>query len=55
MQGSPPRAYEPQRLGALVSLGPGEAVGDPFGLPASGLPIALLKQGVEKWYLTTLW
>jgi NADH dehydrogenase len=55
MQGVPPRAYAPQRLGALVSLGPGAAVGDPFGVPASGLPVALLKQAVEKWYFTTLW
>lgn len=52
--GQAPRPYEPLRLGQLVSLGPGEAVGDPLGVPASGLPVALLKQAVERWYVTTL-
>lgn len=54
-RGEPPRMYEPLHLGLIVSLGPGEAVGDPLGLPSTGLPAALLKQGIEKWYLTTLW
>jgi NADH dehydrogenase len=48
------RPYQPQRLGQLVSLGPGEAVGDPLGAKIEGLPAALLKQAIEKWYLTTL-
>jgi NADH dehydrogenase len=52
--GGAPSMYEPQRLGQLVSFGPGEAVGKPLGVPISGLSAALLKQAVEKWYLTTL-
>jgi NADH dehydrogenase len=52
--GQEARPYMPQRLGQFVSLGPGEAVGDPFGAKIEGLPAALLKQAVEKWYLTTL-
>jgi NADH dehydrogenase len=52
--GREPRPYQPQRLGQLVSLGPGEAVGNPLGAKIDGLPAALMKQAVEKWYLTTL-
>jgi NADH dehydrogenase len=52
--GAAPRMYEPMRLGQLVSFGPGEAAGYPLGVPSSGLPAALLKQAIEKWYLTTL-
>jgi NADH dehydrogenase len=52
--GQAPRAYRPQHLGQIVSIGPGEAVGDPLGVAATGLPAALLKQAVEAWYLTTL-
>jgi hypothetical protein len=29
-------------------------VGDPLGAKVEGLPAALLKQAIEKWYLTTL-
>lgn len=53
--GQAPRPYEPLRLGELVSLGPGQAVGNPLGVPSSGLPVALLKQVVERWYVTTLY
>jgi NADH dehydrogenase len=53
--GRTPHMYTPQRLGHLVSLGPGEAIGDPLGVQASGPPVALLKQAVDQWYLTTLW
>ncbi len=53
--GTAPPAYLPMRLGSIVSLGPGDAVGDPLGVRTNGLPAALLKQAVERWYLTTLW
>ncbi len=53
--GTAPRMYEPLRLGHLVSLGPGAAIGNPLGVPTAGPPAALLKLAVEKWYLTTLW
>ncbi|NJK81569.1 MAG: NAD(P)/FAD-dependent oxidoreductase [Chloroflexaceae bacterium] len=52
--GQAPRPYQPQHLGQLVSLGPDEAIGNPLGVPTSGLPASLLKRGVEAWYLTTL-
>jgi NADH dehydrogenase len=55
IRGIAPSTYLPLRLGELVSLGPGEAVGNPLGVTASGMPVALLKEGVDKWYLTTLW
>jgi NADH dehydrogenase len=54
VRGQPPRAYVPYNPGLLVSLGPGEAVGSPLGVPACGLPTWLLKEAVERWYLTTL-
>lgn len=54
IEGKAPHPYIPLDLGQLVSLGPGEGVGNPLGVPLEGLPIALLKQGVEAWYLTTL-
>ncbi len=54
IEGRAPAPYMPLHLGQLVSLGPGEGVGNPLGVPLAGLPIALLKQGVEAWYLTTL-
>lgn len=53
--GRTPPPYAPQYLGQVVSLGPGDAVGDPLGLPISGAPAALLKQAIDQWYLTTLW
>jgi NADH dehydrogenase len=49
-----PRPYEPMHLGHVVSLGAGKAVGDPFGVHISGSVASILKQGIEKWYLTTL-
>ncbi len=52
--GRAPRAYQPLRLGELVSLGPGYAVGKPLGLPSWGLSAAALKRGIEVWYLATL-
>lgn len=54
IEGRAPSPYVPLHLGLLVSLGPGEGVGNPIGVPLCGLPISLLKQGVEAWYLTTL-
>ncbi len=54
IEGRAPRPYIPLDLGQLVSLGPGAGVGNPLGVPLEGLPIILLKQGVEAWYLTTL-
>lgn len=54
LRGFAPSQYEPLRLGHVVSLGPGAAVGNPLGLPMSGSFAALLKQNVEKWYPTTL-
>ncbi|NJL05603.1 MAG: NAD(P)/FAD-dependent oxidoreductase [Chloroflexaceae bacterium] len=54
IEGNAPHPYTPLDLGQLVSLGPGAGVGNPLGVPLEGLPIALLKQGVEAWYLTTL-
>lgn len=54
IEGRSPRTYAPVRLGDLVSLGPGEAVGDPLGMRTFGQPAALLKQAVERWYLVTL-
>jgi len=50
----PVPVYAPVRLGHVVSLGPGEGVGDPLGIPISGSIASLLKQGIEKWYLATL-
>jgi NADH:ubiquinone reductase (H+-translocating) len=52
--GQAPRSYQPLRLGELVSLGPGEAIGNPLGVPTFGLPAATLKKGIEVWYRTTL-
>lgn len=54
IEGRAPHPYTPLDLGQLVSLGPGAGVGNPLGVPLEGLPIALLKQGIEAWYLTTL-
>ncbi len=54
MQGQAPRPYTPLRLGEVVSLGPGAAVGKPLGIPLTGIPAALLKQGIETWYRSTL-
>lgn len=46
--------YQPIKLGMLVSLGGNDGVGDALGVPLSGLPAGLLKEGVERWYLTTI-
>jgi NADH:ubiquinone reductase (H+-translocating) len=54
IEGRAPRSYEPLQLGELVSLGPGEAIGNPLGLPVFGGPAMLLKKGVEAWYRSTL-
>lgn len=55
VEGRAPRPYTPLRLGELVSLGPGEAIGEPLGVPLVGPPAALLKKAVEAWYRSTLW
>lgn len=54
MQGHAPQPYTPLRLGDVVSLGPGAAVGKPLGIPLTGIPAVLLKQGIETWYRSTL-
>lgn len=54
IQGKAPQAYTPLRLGEVVSLGPGAAVGNPLGIPLTGMPAVLLKQGIEAWYRSTL-
>jgi NADH dehydrogenase len=54
LEGNPPRAYQPLRLGLVVSLGPEYAVGDPLGMPISGAVASMLKRSIEQWYLTTL-
>lgn len=54
VEGVAPRAYEPLKLGELVSLGPNYAVGNPLGVPVSGYPALLLKKGVEQYYRATL-
>jgi NADH dehydrogenase len=46
--------YEPTKLGILVAVGGLDAVGDALGVPLTGLPAGLLKEGVERWYLTTI-
>ncbi len=53
-RGQAPRRYQPLRLGELVSLGPGEGIGNPLGVPTFGWPAAMLKKGIEVWYRTTL-
>jgi len=52
--GEAPRAYEPLKLGELVSLGPHTAVGNPLGVPISGYPALLLKKGVEQYYRASI-
>lgn len=54
LNGHPPFPYQPVHLGGIVSLGSGEAVGDPLGVPVSGPLAALLKEGVERWYRGTV-
>jgi NADH dehydrogenase len=54
VMGAPPRAYEPLKLGELVSLGPRFAVGNPLGVPLVGYPAMLLKKGVESYYRSTI-
>lgn len=50
-QGKSIEPYQPVSLGLLVSLGGTDGVGDALGVPLSGLPAGLLKEGVERWYL----
>lgn len=52
--GDAPRAYEPLRLGELISLGPDYALGSPLGVPVTGYPALLLKKGVEQYYRATI-
>lgn len=54
VEGVAPRAYEPLKLGELVSLGPHYAVGNPLGVPVTGYPALLLKKGVEQYYRATI-
>lgn len=52
--GRAPRAYQPLKLGELVSLGPRNALGNPLGVPLSGYPALLLKKGVEQVYRASI-
>jgi NADH dehydrogenase len=54
IEGIAPRTYEPLKLGEVVSLGPGEAIGDPLGVPVFGKTAELMKKGIEVWYRSTL-
>lgn len=54
LQGKTVEPYRPLKLGMLVSLGGNDGVGDPLGVPLTGLPAGILKEGVERWYLTTI-
>lgn len=49
-----PRAYEPLKLGELVSLGPDDGVGNPLGMPVTGYTIQLLKKGIEQFYRSSI-
>lgn len=48
------RPYRPVVLGMLVSLGNTDAVGDVLGLPVFGWPAGAIREGVERWYLSTV-
>lgn len=52
--GRAPSAYEPLKLGEVVSVGNDYAIGDALGLPITGMPALLLKKGIEAWYRSTL-
>lgn len=52
--GRAPAAYEPVKLGEIVSVGADYAIGDPLGVPLVGMPALLLKKGIESWYRSTL-
>ncbi len=54
IQGRAPRAYQPLKLGELVSLGPDDGVGNPLGMPVTGYPIQLLKKGIEQFYRSSI-
>lgn len=54
LRGRVPRMYEPVKLGDLVSLGAGDAIGNPLGTRVFGQPAWKMKQAIEAWYLTTL-
>jgi NADH:ubiquinone reductase (H+-translocating) len=54
LSGRAPRAYEPLKLGELVSLGSDDGVGNPLGMPVTGYPIQLLKKGIEQFYRRTI-
>ncbi len=47
-------AYEPTKLGLVVSLGGNDGVGTALGIPLSGLTAGILKEGIEAWYLSTI-
>jgi NADH:ubiquinone reductase (H+-translocating) len=54
IEGRAPRAYEPLKLGELVSLGPHYALGNPLGMSVTGYPAMLMKKGVEQYYRATI-
>ncbi|MFA9462417.1 NAD(P)/FAD-dependent oxidoreductase [Thiohalorhabdus sp. Cl-TMA] len=51
---SPLTAYMPNRLGLLVSLGDGDAVGNVGPIPMQGRAAGLIKNGAERTYPDTL-
>ncbi len=54
IQGKPLVAYEPARLGLVVSLGGNDGVGTALGVSLSGAAAGILKEGIESWYLSTV-
>ena len=52
--GRPMKAYRPRDVGLLVSLGGGDAVGRVLGVALEGPPAGLVKENIERWYLTTV-
>lgn len=54
IQGRAARAYQPLKLGELVSLGPDDGVGTPLGMPVTGYTIQLLKKGIEQFYRSSI-
>lgn len=54
MIGRPTKPYKPRDLGMLISLGGDDAVGNVLGVHLEGSPAGLVKDNIERWYLTTV-
>jgi len=52
--GRPMKPYQPRDVGMLVSLGGGDAIGQVLGVAMEGPPAGLVKENIERWYLTTV-